>query len=422
MRLLLSAYACRPGEGSEAGSGWGWATHLAARGITVHVLTSSNNRDVIEVELQRREYPNLSFSFVIAAIDRSDGSGLHYASWQWSILGVARQLFKDAPFDLVHHVTFGSIHVPTQLWRLGVPTLFGPIGGGQTAPLSMLSYFKGSRLKELVRSAQTFLLRASPLHNAWLKRMTCVFATNEETVALAHLLGAPRVYLGLDTGLPDDIFPPAPRSFSTRQGPLRLLWTGRIMARKALSLTLDSLAYANRNGVVATLTVIGDGVPGATLKEMLASRGLERVVSLLGRQSWEKVQMAYRSHDGFLFTSLRDSFGSQHLEAMAHGLPLIHLRLHGAKVFVPSAAALQVEVKGRKETVQALGEAILRFASFSCQQRNSMSRAGWEAAQEFSWTKRAARAEQFYLRVLVGEALPPSDLRRCSETAIVGLL
>ncbi len=121
--------------------------------------------------------------------------------------------------------------------------------------------------------------------------------------------------------------------------------------------------------MVATLTVIGDGVPAATLKESLTSRGLENVVTLLGRKSWEEVQMAYRSHDGFLFTSLRDSFGSQHLEAMAHGLPLIHLRLHGAKVFVPKAAALQVEVKERRATVQTLGEAILRFSSLSCEQQ-----------------------------------------------------
>ena len=149
--------------------------------------------------------PNLTFSFVRSPVpDSQDARGLHYLAWQWAIIPVARSLQAEEPFDLVHHVTYGSIHVPTQLWRLGLPTFFGPVGGGQTAPARMLSYFKGSRLKELLRTIQTRSLLISPLHRMWLSRMTCVFATNMETLELAQRLGAPRTCLSLDTGLPEE--------------------------------------------------------------------------------------------------------------------------------------------------------------------------------------------------------------------------
>ncbi len=46
-RILLSAYACEPGRGSEPGVGWGWATELAELGHEVWVLTRADNRVTI---------------------------------------------------------------------------------------------------------------------------------------------------------------------------------------------------------------------------------------------------------------------------------------------------------------------------------------------------------------------------------------
>ncbi len=45
-RILLSAYACEPGKGSEPAVGWMWATELAAAGHEVCVITREANRSV----------------------------------------------------------------------------------------------------------------------------------------------------------------------------------------------------------------------------------------------------------------------------------------------------------------------------------------------------------------------------------------
>ena len=37
MKLLVSAYACEPGKGSEPAVGWNWVQALARRGYQVHV-------------------------------------------------------------------------------------------------------------------------------------------------------------------------------------------------------------------------------------------------------------------------------------------------------------------------------------------------------------------------------------------------
>ena len=140
LKVLLSAYACMPNTGTEPGNGWNWAVHLAERGMRVHVLTVIEGKEGIEA--YRAEHPDSRISFSYVKLPRcfTHRTPIHYLLWQWAALKIAKQLHQESPFDLAHHVTYSSIHVPTQLWRLGVPTIFGPVGGGQVhlAACSML--------------------------------------------------------------------------------------------------------------------------------------------------------------------------------------------------------------------------------------------------------------------------------------------
>lgn len=63
VRVLLSAYACEPGKGSEPGVGWHWATELARLGHEVIVITRSNNRALIEKALKDASIPGLRFHY-----------------------------------------------------------------------------------------------------------------------------------------------------------------------------------------------------------------------------------------------------------------------------------------------------------------------------------------------------------------------
>src|SRR5580698_360966 len=165
MRILLSAYACRPNAGSEPGVGWNWATHLAARGIEVHVLVAKRNQESIEAGLRANPIANLHFTYVPVPYEWVKKSeALHYVCWQVAALKAARELASKFEFHLAHHVTYASVHVPSQLWRLCIPVVFGPVGGGQTAPASMLTYFGAEKPGERLRSTLTKALRFSPFH------------------------------------------------------------------------------------------------------------------------------------------------------------------------------------------------------------------------------------------------------------------
>ncbi len=399
MRLLLSAYACRPNAGSEPGCGWNWATHLAARGIEVHVLVAKRNQEAIEAGLRFNPIANLHFTYVSVPYEwAKKNEALHYVCWQVAALKAARELASKFEFQLVHHVTYASVHVPSQLWRLGIPVVFGPVGGGQTAPASMLTYFGTEKSRERLRSSLTKALRLSPFHRQWLRRMSFILAANRDTLNIVRALGCKNTSLMCDTAISTDYFAEGPRNFEERRGALRLLWVGRMLTRKALPLALDALKEVHKD---VTLTIAGDGIDPQTVHQMVRDRNLQHRVFWKGsRLTWMELRTAYAEHDAMLFTSLRDSFGSQLLEAMAMALPIITLDLHGAHDFVPGGASFKVPVGNPEETVRNLAGAIEKYALLSRSSKNQMSMQAWNFAKTLSWSARAEFAERLYQEVL----------------------
>ena len=64
IRVLISAFACEPDEGSEPEVGWKWAT-LMAQHCELTVLTQAKNRARIEkwMEAKGSEAPSIRFEY-----------------------------------------------------------------------------------------------------------------------------------------------------------------------------------------------------------------------------------------------------------------------------------------------------------------------------------------------------------------------
>src|SRR5262245_26713775 len=109
-KILISAYACGPGRGSEPGIGWNTAWEMANR-HEVWLLTSYENRPEIEQELAARPLPSLRVVFVDwpgwlswMKLTRVGWELQHY-TWQIAAYLKARRLHRTIGFHLVHHVT-----------------------------------------------------------------------------------------------------------------------------------------------------------------------------------------------------------------------------------------------------------------------------------------------------------------------------
>ena len=414
MYVLISAYACNPAFGGEDGFGFNWTWQTARQGNRVWCITNPCGKQDIARFMAEHGHElspgQLQFLFVavpawVQFLHRWQfGVYLHYMVWQYLAWKAARHLSRTVNFDYVHHATYGSLQMGSWMWRLGKPLVFGPVGGAQQAPRAFRAFIPDWFKSETMRNVVGWLMTTfDPNVRQTLRHASVVLATNSETAALARRLGARHVELFLDSGLPESFFPAAFPARET-EPTLRLLWLGRLFPRKALLLALDALSRVDQR-IPFHLTIIGDGPMGRHIPEWLARYNLTDRVTWRGAVPWQQVRAAFLSHDAFLFGSLRDSFASQFLEAMATGLPIITLDHQGAHDFIPAAAAIKVPVTTPEATATGLAQAVSYFYRYPLQ-RQMAGRTGYAFALTQTWPLRAQRLLQLVCGLLGQPAAP----------------
>ena len=410
LRVLLSSYACQPGEASEAGIGWSWAFELAKAGAEVWVLTLPKGKDAIERSLF--ENPDLDLHFVyiqhpplgqaMRDITRGGHSWNHflgYLEWQDRAYRIAIKLRQDVEFDIVHHVSLSSLHIGSRLWKLNLPFVFGPVGGAQTTPAGFGKYLRGKRLFERVRTIVARYLYAYVLNaRSTVRGSRLVLVTNRDTQEAVLRLGAREVRLMTDIGVAADRVASHPPISRSAYEPLRILWVARLEPRKALLLALEAVAKISSQ-VFWKLTIIGDGPQGPMVPEWIAELGLADRVEWRGRIPWAEVQEAYDESDLFLFTSLRDTTGIQLLEAMGRGVPIVTLDHQGASFVVPDCAGIKVPVTTPIETAMSVARAIEQLA-VDREKLYTMGEAAIEVARRNTWERKAQVGLAIYRTLL----------------------
>jgi glycosyltransferase involved in cell wall biosynthesis len=390
MKVLLSAYACEPGKGSEPGVGWHWAIEIARLGHEVHVLTRASNRKAIEAAGASLP-PGLSFHYYDLRpwmrFWKRGNRGLTAYYWLWQ-LGAARRavrLHATERFDLVHHLTFGSIKLPTFMHRLGIPLVLGPLGGGETAPWPLRSgYSLRGKVVDLARDLSRAVARHLPAVRSGLHRAQVIALRTPENLDFIDASDRHKVIYVSDVGAP---MVSGQRATSARQaGELRVLYVGRILSWKGLHLALEAVGRLRASGRKVTLSVIGKGPEEAHLRAMAKRLGIEDMIEWRGWMPQDQLAAAYTSHDGLLFPSLHDSGGSVVVEAIGHGLPVVCLDLGGPGQLVTTASGVKVPAWGRtsEEVAEGLAAAMRRLADDPEELRRLAAEIGGEA-RRLSW-------------------------------------
>jgi glycosyltransferase involved in cell wall biosynthesis len=124
-----------------------------------------------------------------------------------------------------------------------------------------------------------------------------------------------------------------PRAQSS-DGPIRLLFVGRLSTEKDPLLAVDVLAELQRTRTVATLTIIGAGHLQSAVLQRVRERGVQAAVSLHGAADAEQF---LDQADVLLQTSHFEGMSNVLLEAMAHGLPFLTTARSAARQFVGAA-------------------------------------------------------------------------------------
>lgn len=382
MRVLLSVYAVSPSRGGEPGNSWKLACALAERGIDVDVLCTPPDRG--DAERIAAAPARLRVIPVGSYVPPADPSNVvveywQYVRWQWRSVAVARAEMSRVAYDLVHHYSWGSLLWGSPLVRLGVPVLYGPVGGGVVMnPAARAGLGWRTRLRELLRTSIVSAVRFDPLARATVRRARTV-VHDASTARLVERMGGEvdPVYRLQDTLAPEwfehEVAPLVARR------PRSVLWVARLIERKGPELALRSLAVMPPD---VTLTMVGDGPLMARCRSLAEQLGVSDRVEFTGRVAHESFRELAASHCVFLFSPIRDTFGGQVVEAASQGTPVVAIRQHGIAEHLSESCGALVEPGGLDSMAESLATAVFHLLD-DASRWSAASAAAREQARSF---------------------------------------
>lgn len=410
LKVLINAYACSPGIGSEPGMAWNWVKNLA-KFCELYIIMEGEFRERIEAVVPTLEQGgNMHFYYnpvsdEIRKMCWNQGDWRfykYYRQWQWKTYLMAKDICETEKIDVLHQLNMIGFREPGYLWKLskenGVPFVWGPIGGLKQFPTA---YLKGSGLKmQLFMRLKNFL-------NIWqLKHEKRV----DEALKTAKLLissipdsyRALKKYKGLEsmvipeTGcfLSDDI---STDRFDDEE--FHIMWVGKFDFRKQLPLALHAVALAKNPKL--KLDVYGSGSVGQVemAKRMGEELGISQQVIWHGNQKNDVIMEAMRKAQLFFFTSVNEDTSTVVLEAVSNRLPVVCFNACGMSAVIDDSVGRKIALSHPSQSAhdfaRILNElesnrALLKHLSENCKQRQ----------MDLSWEAKARMVVEEYEKII----------------------
>ncbi|MEQ8541751.1 MAG: glycosyltransferase [Coleofasciculus sp. D1-CHI-01] len=403
MKILVSAYTCEPGCGSEEGVGWNTALALAKYHET-WVLTRTIFRSTIEAELIRHPVPKLHFIYFDPfnwTEDWRNKQGavqLHYYLWQIQAYFIARPLHEQIGFDVVHHVTYVKFWSPSFLSLLPVPFIWGPVGGGEQAPKPFWADFSlRGKVYETLRDLAQRLGERDPFTRITARRSIVALATTAETAQRLSKLGANNVQVLSQIGLSKPELARLEQCPMPEASTVRFISMGRLLHWKGYHLAVR--AFAKANLADAEYWLLGDGAERERLQLLAEELGVASQIQFFGNLPREQSLERLGECHILVHPSLHDSGGLTCLEGMAAGRPVICLDLGGPATQVTAEMGIKVPALNPEQAVQGLAEAMTRLAHDS-ELRNSLGQAGQKQVNEiYDWDVKGELWAEIYRKL-----------------------
>lgn len=404
MKILVSAYACEPNRGSEPGVGWNVVRELS-RDFEIWVLTRENNRAVIE-KSGEGWVSRVHWIFVDPPKHLtcwkvgSRGLFLFYLIWQAFAFGKARDLCKAINFDIVHHLTFGSILPLSPMVWLGIPFVSGPLGGGESAPDHLLSgYSARFRWRYACRRmARRFALQF--VGRAYRRAAWCL-AANEQTKAALESVGVTKVSVLHQSGISSgemEKFSKISRGEVDPSATLDLVAASRLVSWKAIDLAIDAVSLVRKKGYSVHLTILQDGPEMNRLAGQVDRLGLSDCVTFCGRlESLTDAHERIANADALIHPAFQEAFGQVCLESLALGVPVICLDWAGPGMIVDLKCGYKIPVGSREDVVNGLADACQAVLQNRANRAEVARYARQRAAEFFDWKFVSSGVKESYL-------------------------
>lgn len=359
MKILFVSSAGSPILGSTHALTWKWLGLIAAS-HDVTLLTDPEFKDDFNAAENGH---GVHIEFVPFRQPRKVHWFFRAYAYQYKALRTARRLHAERCFDLVHTFTPDSWRIPSFMWRLGIPSVWGPVGGGENFPLNLLRILDlNGSLAEIVRAISQRLSIIDPILRSCAQHHSLVLTENMSTRKKVVQLGAPQVLVESAQVM---LLPRTPMATRKRTSILQMVYAGALIPRKGIPLGIRAVKMAKSRGMSnLRWDIYGSGPMMEKCRALISQLQLEDVILLRGKVSHAEMGKVYPNYDVYFFPSLRDACGTSLIEALSMGLPVICLDNSGPAEIVNHNSGIACSSEGTPvAVVERLAEAIREIAT-----------------------------------------------------------
>lgn len=406
-KVLISAYACSPSEGSEAGVGWGFITALAPKYDLWVITEEEKYRSAIESYLRGNpgELNSVRFYFIRKQRERTlrkiwpPSYYWFYRRWHADALKLARRLHAEVGFDLAHQLTMIGYREPGFLWRLNLPFVWGPIAGMNQFPWRFLHtqglYGCAFHVGRNIINALQMRYHRRAAAAAQRASAGLITATQPDWE------GA-RKRWGCDSLLLSEVGVVEPTAKGPRERlptePLRIIWSGQHLPRKALNIGIRALALLPRR-MNWELHILGSGVRTRAWKRLAARMGVRDRCVFHGWVSRDTATEVMASGHLMLITSLSDATSTVTVEALAAGLPVLAFDHCGFSNSIDASCGIKIPVTTPRDAVERFARVIAYLFSHE-EQRVALATGALRRSKDYLWSRKAEIISGVYERML----------------------
>ncbi|MDR0894960.1 MAG: glycosyltransferase [Prevotellaceae bacterium] len=398
MKMLISAYACEPGHGSEIGVGWHWVLELS-KYAELWVVTRASNRSAIEAWIALHpQYEAIHFLYY--DLPRwmrfwkkgLRGVRLYYHLWQIGINRMIARTMQANDIDLFHHLTYGNA-----LWKVSAYGrkqcfIWGPVGGLETIPGEYTRHYGTvARLREWLRRivVNNRILNVHFMRNCRDARL--ILCKTEITRQLIPKKYRDKAILFTDVAVdPETIVLPSHQQ-TANDAPVNYLMVGRLDAWRGFDIAIEGVAEAAKQNPHICLSIVGSGTDAKWLRRLIRQRNVENRVIMLGKVSTAYYEALMRNTDVVINAALKEAGVTVAFDSLAYGKPVICIDTTGYTRYFNHTNTLKIPRGNRAETVQRLSQTILKLTDR--EMREQMAVDARNIAAQQTWE---VRGKEFY--------------------------
>ena len=367
-KILASAYDVNPYKGSESGTGWNFIFQISKFNKVIAV-TRKNNKSHIDRYIKENQIntDNIDFyyydlPYVLRFWKRgSRGSFLYYNLWQFFLPFYI--LKNNIKFDISQHINFHADHVPSFLWLIPKPFIWGPINHNEPIKRQFINSSMEFFLDRLKFSLKWIRWNLDPFF--YLCRYRASIIIGSSNAVKKRLRVDPDKFIRLTTvsaQIPEMSNSEKKDKLSNNSKNFTILSVGRLVSIKSFDISIKafdkfyiSLDESKKNQT--ELLIVGSGPLLQKLKLLAHSMESASAINFIEWVDQKKLYDIYRSSSLLLVPS-HEGAGAVVAEGLSYGLPVVCFDNFGAGEIVNKSCARKVKIDSLDNSINNMAREI----------------------------------------------------------------